>query len=77
MRIRWIACGVIAGELGRSAIVFFENYYAMTHFSADGLHFDAWPDLNAFAIINGLIILVIAEVFRAATRLDDEQSLTV
>ena len=76
-RIRWIAFAVIVGELARSAIVFFENYYAMTHFSADGLRFDARPDLNVFAIINGLIILVIAEVFRAGTRLDEEQSLTV
>jgi hypothetical protein len=76
-RIRWIACGVIVGELARSGIVFFENYYAMAHFSADGLRFDARPDLNVFAIIHGLIILVIAEVFRAGTRLDEEQSLTV
>jgi Protein of unknown function (DUF2975) len=28
-------------------------------------------------IIYGLIILVIAEVFRAGTRLDEEQSLTI
>jgi DUF2975 family protein len=76
-RTRWIAIAVIVSEIVRSAIVFFENYYAMTHFSAEGLRFDARPDLNAFAIINGLIILVLAEVFRAGTRLDDEQSLTV
>jgi hypothetical protein len=77
MRIRWIACGVIVGELARSVIVFFENYYAMTRFSADGLRFEVRPDVNVFAIICGLIILVIAEVFRAGTRLDEEQSLTV
>lgn len=59
-RIRWIAFGVIVIELVRSAVVFFENYYVMTHFSADGLQFDARPDLDVFAIINGLIILVIA-----------------
>jgi hypothetical protein len=76
-RIRWIAIAVIVGELARSAIVFAENYYAMTHFSADGLRFDARLDLNGFAIIHGLIILVIAEVFRAGTRLDQDQSLTV
>lgn len=29
------------------------------------------------AIIDGVIILVIAEVFRVGTRLDEEQSLTV
>ena len=49
----------------------------MTHFSADGLRFYASPDINVLAIISGLIILVIAEVFSAGTRLDDEQSLTV
>ena len=76
-RLRHIAWACILGELARSAFVFFENYYAMTHFTADGLRFDARPELDFFAIINGLIILVIAEVFRAGTRLDEEQSLTV
>jgi hypothetical protein len=76
-RLRLIAYVVIAGELARASIVYFENYYAMTYFRADGLRFDAPPDLNLFAIVNGLIILVIAEVFRAGTRLDEEQSLTI
>jgi len=76
-RIRWIGLAVIVIEVARSAIVFFENYYAMTHFTAERLRFDAWPDINAFAILDGVIILVIAEVFRAGTRLDEEQSLTV
>ena len=58
-------------------MVFFENYYVAVHFSADGLRFHAWPDINVFAIIHGLSILVIAEVFRAGTQLDEEQSLTV
>jgi len=76
-RIRWIGIAVIVIEFARSAIVFFENYYVLNHFSADGLRFDAWPDLSVFAIVHGLIILVIAEVFSAGTRLDEEQSLTV
>ena len=76
-RLRSIAWLVIIGELARSAFVFFQNYYVMTHFSADGLRFDARLDFNFFAIINGLIILVIAEVFRAGTRLDEDQTLTV
>jgi hypothetical protein len=76
-RIRRVAIGVIAGELAPASIVFFENYYAMTHFAADGLRFNAQPDLNLFAIVDGLIILVIAEVFRAGTRLAEDQSLTV
>jgi hypothetical protein len=76
-RIRWIGVAVIVGEFVRCGIVFFENYYPMAHFSADGLRFEAWPDLNILAIIHGVIIVVIAEVFRAGTRLDEEQSLTV
>lgn len=76
-RIRWIAYVVILGELARSALVFAGNYYVMTHFAAAGLRFDLRPDFNVLAVITGLIILVIAEVFRAGTRLDEDQSLTV
>lgn len=76
-RVRRIAWAIIVGELARSAIVFFENYYAMTHFSAAGLTFEARPHLNGFALINGVIILVIAEVFREGTRLDEDRSLTI
>jgi hypothetical protein len=76
-RVRRVAYAVILGELARSAVVFWGNHYAAAYFTADGLHFYARPDINVFAIVDGLIILVIAEVFRAGTRLDEEQSLTV
>jgi hypothetical protein len=76
-RIRRIAWVLIGWEVARTAVVFAESYYAMTHFSADGLRLGVRPDLNVFAIVNGLIILVIAEVFRIGTQLDEDQSLTV
>jgi hypothetical protein len=76
-RIRWIAWGVIAGEAARAIIVYSSNRFAATHFTANGLTFDTRPDLNLFTIISGLVILVISEVFRAGTALDEEQSLTV
>lgn len=76
-RIRWIALVVIFGELARAAVVFFANSYAMTYFSANGLRFDARPDLNVLTIIHGLIILAIAEVFRTGTRLNEDQTLTI
>jgi len=76
-RIRWIAFAVMAGELGRAVVMFSSNSYVMTHFSANGLRFDARPDFNVFTIIYGLIILAIAEVFRTGTRLDEDQSLTI
>jgi hypothetical protein len=76
-RLRWIAGGVIAGEFIRAAVVFFENYYAMTHFSAQGLRFEIRPDFNLSAIVLGLIILVISEVFRAGTQLDEDRAMTI
>jgi hypothetical protein len=76
-RVRRVAWILIAGEFVRATIVYLENSYAATHFTAEGLRFTARPDLSVAAIIEGLIILVIAEVFRAGTRLDEDQSLTV
>jgi DUF2975 family protein len=76
-RVRRVAWILIAGEFVRATIVYLENSYAATHFTAEGLRFTARPDLSVAAIIQGLIILVIAEVFRAGTRLDEDQSLTV
>ena len=76
-RIRKIAYAVIAGELAQALVGYAGNRHVMTHFSARGLQFDARPDVDVFPIVGGLIILVLAEVFRAGTRLDEEQSLTV
>ncbi len=45
-RIRWIAFAVIAGELVRAVVMYSANSYVMTHFTANGLRFDARPDVN-------------------------------
>jgi hypothetical protein len=77
VRIRWIGYAVIIGELVRSLVHFGANAYATSHFAVEGVRFDAWPSLDVFAIIHGLMILVIAEVFSAGARLDEDQSLTI
>ena len=76
-RLRRVAGAVIAGELLRAATVFFNQVYAKTHFTAAGLLFDASFNVDFFAIVLGLIILAIAEVFAAGTRLDEDQALTI
>ncbi len=76
-RLRRVAYGAMAAEIVRAAVFFFEHQYASTHFSAPGLRFEVHSDLSGATIVFALIILVIAEVFRAGTRLDEEQSLTV
>jgi hypothetical protein len=76
-RVRTIAWIVIIGEFARATIVYLENSYVASHFTAEGLRFTAGADFSILAIIEGCIILVIAEVFRVGTRLDEDQSLTV
>jgi hypothetical protein len=76
-RIRRLALAVVLAELSRAAIVYAAHVYVAAQFAAAHLRFTAWPRINAFAIVSGLILLVLAEVFRTGTRLDEDQSLTV
>jgi hypothetical protein len=76
-RIRRIGYAVILAAIGQATLDYIGMHYTMTHFSVQGLRFEALPTLNIVGIMCGLIILVIAEVFREGTRLDEEQSLTV
>jgi hypothetical protein len=81
-RIRRIGYAVILGELARTVLVFVSNYHVLSHFfvssfSAERVRFTAWPDLSIATIVHGAIIVVLAEVFKVGTRLDEEQSLTV
>jgi hypothetical protein len=76
-RIRFIGLAVILGELARTVVIWGENIYARAHLAIHGVMFDVLPQPNLAAILLGLLILVIAEVFRAGTALDEEQSLTI
>ena len=77
MRIRRLALAVVLAEVSRAAVVYAANVYVATQFAADHLRFTARPRINAFAIVSALILLVLAEVFRTGTQLDEDQSLTV
>jgi hypothetical protein len=76
-RFRRVAVAVIAGEIVGAAMVAFNQFYAKAHFTATGLLFDWSFNIDFFAIVLGLIILAIAEVFAAGTRLDEDQALTI
>lgn len=76
-RLRWVGVSVVVCELARAALVYFWSYYTSLHFSANGLRFVPSTDLNGMTIISGFAILVIAEVFREGTRLQEDQSLTI
>ena len=76
-RLRLVAGAVIAGEVLRAVMVAFNQFYAKTHFTATGLLFDWSFNIDFFAVVLGLIVLAIAEVFAAGTRLDEDQALTI
>jgi Protein of unknown function (DUF2975) len=76
-RLRRLAFVVIGAELMRVALTALTVRYATSAAAPDGLRITARPDVNVLALLLGLIILAIAEVFRAGTRLDEEQSLTI
>ena len=67
----------MAGEVVRASMVAFNQFYARTHFTATGLLFDWSFNIDFFAVVLGLIIVAIAEVFAAGTRLDEDQALTI
>ena len=76
-RIRRVGWAVIAGEIARASIVCFETTWARGHFTVEGMRLESHFQINAFAIVCGLMILVLAEAFREGTRLQDEASLTI
>ena len=76
-RIRRLAFAVVLADVSRAVIVYAAQAYVAAHFAADHLRFAAWPRINGLAVVSGLILLVLAEVFRTGTRLDEDQSLTV
>jgi hypothetical protein len=76
-RLRHVAASVVGGELLRAAVVFFNQFYAKTYFTATGLLFDASFNVEFFAVVLAFVIFAIAEVFAAGTRLDEDQALTI
>jgi hypothetical protein len=76
-RIRRLGLAVILGELVRAAVAYSGNYYMMSHFTAAGIRFAAPVDISVMALIHGLLIIVVAEVFRAGSLLEEEKSLTI
>jgi hypothetical protein len=76
-RIRRLALALALGEASRAAVVYSAHAYVAAHFAADHLRFSASPHIDAPVIVSALILLVLAEVFRTGTRLDEDQSLTV
>jgi len=77
VRIRRLALALVLGEVCRLAVVYGAHAYAAAHFAGEHLRFTSSTRLDLPGLVSALILLVLAEVFRTGTRLDEDQSLTV
>jgi len=76
-RIRFIGLAILLGEVTRMVFVWAENMYVRSQLTIPGVTFDLWPQLSFRTVFVSLLILIIAEVFRQGTQLDQDQSLTI
>lgn len=76
-RIRVIGIVVIAMEIARFFLLLAQSAFLRDSFTFEGLTLSAFPRPNLGVILVGLVILVIAEVFRQGSELREEQELTV
>lgn len=76
-RIRIIAFILISFPLVSTLLGTITNQYVKTHFAAGGNAFSFYYNLDFSAVLTGLVVLVIAEVFRLGTQLKEEQDLTI
>ena len=76
-RIRMIGFAVLGMELVRVLVLSAQAYYLRANFSFTGIQLRTLPHPDLGVLFLGLVLLVIAEVFRQGADLREEQSLTV
>lgn len=76
-RIRVIGVVVIAMEIARFFLLLAQSAFLRSNFTFEGLTLNVVPRPNLGVILVGLVVLVIAEVFRQGAELREEQELTV
>ncbi len=76
-RLRTIAFILMAFSPISWLLSLFTNEYVRTHFSAKGNALNFHYELDFNAILTGLVLLVIAEVFKEGVQLKEEQDLTI
>lgn len=76
-RIRFIGAAVIAGTLLKGLLHTLIGIYFSNVIQLPGLELNANVKIDFIGIFLGLVILVLAEVFRHGARLQEDQDLTV
>lgn len=76
-RLRIIGIAIIAFELLLTLAGYFTRQWVAASFIIDGVTLRQSFDVDYDTIVAGLLILVLSEVFRHGTNLEEDQSLTV
>lgn len=76
-RIRFVGFAVIIAELARAMWVFWNSVYLRWHLDMEGIRLRSEFDLHGLTILAGLLVLVIAEVFRVGVQIKEDQELTI
>ncbi len=76
-RLRLIGLVIVAVEIFRVLLVFGQSLYLRAHIATIGISLRNDPRPHLGVLFLGLVMLVIAEVFRRGTELHEEQQLTV
>lgn len=76
-RIRVIAGIIIGLEIFEAAVRFVSSLFLRSQLVSDGITFRSDVNLQMGAIFAGLVLLVLAEIFRIGAELREDQALTV
>ena len=76
-RIRFVGVAVLITELARAMWVFWNSVYLRWHLDLEGIRLRSEFDLHGLTILGGLLVLVIAEVFRVGVQIKEDQELTI
>jgi len=73
-RIRFMGWVIIIGYIVIESLSFGMSHFLIKQFSAEGLSFQADLDISLETILVGLVLLVLAKVFRVGTHLKEKQA---
>lgn len=77
IRLRWIGTAVIGLGLAKAAFSIPATLFLTTRLDIPGIHFKYRVGIDGEYILIGLLILVLAEIFRVGAEMREEQELTI
>ncbi|MBV8931291.1 MAG: DUF2975 domain-containing protein, partial [Kutzneria sp.] len=77
VRVRLIGIAVIVGEAGRAVLEWTISLWLRGHFAAAGINLDTVFAPRVEVLLIGVVIMLLAEILRLGTRLQEDHDLTI